>query len=151
MKNWPQRFWDKTTPEPMSGCLLWTAALNNKGYGVTGLMSKHMYAHRVAWELIRGPIPEGLCALHRCDVPSCVNVEHLFLGTKAENSRDMAEKGRAWSPMAVANAKKTHCPSGHPYFGDNLYVAPGSGHRQCRICIRAADLRYRKTNYQRKP
>lgn len=82
-------------PEPNSGCWLWTKGLFNSGYGSLYLNGKSELAHRFAWRLHKGPIPIGLCVLHRCDVPSCVNPEHLFVGTKADNNIDMIAKGRA--------------------------------------------------------
>jgi hypothetical protein len=66
-----------------------------------------LLAHRVAWELVNGPIPDGLCVLHKCDTPLCVNVEHLFLGTNAENSADMEDKGRQAKGSANGFAKLT--------------------------------------------
>lgn len=89
-----ERFWDKTEPEPNSGCWLWTGALKPEGYGTFNFQKKWYRAHRLAWELEIGPIPDGLCVLHKCDVPSCVNPDHLFLGTKADNTADMCRKGR---------------------------------------------------------
>lgn len=64
------------------------------GYG--GLMrdGKDMQAHRLVWELTFGPIPPGICVLHRCDTPRCVRPEHLFLGTLSDNAQDMHNKGR---------------------------------------------------------
>lgn len=97
MRPLRERFEEKVLPEPMSGCHLWTAFANNMGYGTIGLggnRGKKAYAHRVAWTLENGDIPEGRCVLHRCDNPLCVNVDHLFLGTKLDNSRDMVRKGR---------------------------------------------------------
>jgi hypothetical protein len=78
-----------------NGCIEWTAGKNQYGYGVTHLWPKNFLAHRIAWCLVHGPIPLGLCVLHRCDNPACVNVEHLFLGTQQDNLADMRAKGRA--------------------------------------------------------
>jgi|SRR5580765_2636057 len=90
-------FDSKWTPEPFSGCHLWTMAVNNKGYGVTsaGARGKIMLAHRFSWERSEGAIPAGMCVLHHCDTPLCVNRRHLFLGTKQDNTNDMKAKGRA--------------------------------------------------------
>ena len=134
-----ERFERKVSPEPTSGCHLWTAAVAGKGYGVINHGGVMRYAHRLAWEFAYGPIPEGLCALHRCDVPACVNVAHLFLGTVADNNRDMAAKGRA----VGHNAAKTQCPKGHPYVGSNLYICE-DGRRVCVTCNRENHRTYRK-------
>lgn len=78
-----------------NACHLWTGSTAN-GYGVLGIKSPRATkkTHRLAWELANGPIPDGLCVLHRCDVRACCNVAHLFLGTLADNIADMVAKGR---------------------------------------------------------
>lgn len=82
------RFWPRVD---LSGdCWLWTGGLRGK-YGHIDDMS----THRLAYLLVCGPIPDGLCVLHACDVPICVNPGHLFLGTKGDNNRDRARKGRS--------------------------------------------------------
>lgn len=93
-KNPTESFHDKVMADPNSGCWIWTGALNAQGYGVLGVYGKVIRAHRFSWELVNGPIPRGLCALHKCDVRACVNPDHIFLGTMQDNSTDMVQKGR---------------------------------------------------------
>jgi predicted DNA-binding protein (UPF0251 family) len=77
-----------------SGCWLWTGAVHRNGYGG---MWPNVLVHRFAWELANGPVPDGMMVLHRCDVRTCVNPDHLFLGTHDVNMSDMVTKGRSAS------------------------------------------------------
>ena len=83
----------KTAPGK-NGCILWTRAKNDQGYGVTWNGQRTVLAHRRSYELSLGPIPDRLHILHRCDTPSCVNPDHLFPGTDNDNVKDMVAKGR---------------------------------------------------------
>lgn len=78
--------------EPNTGCWLWEAGCNRRGYGQ---LKGYGLAHRFSWELFRGHIPHGLCVCHHCDTPPCVNPSHLFVGTHADNARDRERKGRS--------------------------------------------------------
>lgn len=90
-----QRFWAKVERvDDSHSCWNWKAAIDSKGYGRMGIRRRLYGAHRIAWELENGPIPDGLSVCHRCDNPRCVRVSHLFLGTHQENVADMMEKGR---------------------------------------------------------
>ena len=77
-----------------SGCIVWRGCVAGRGYGVIGSANCQVYAHRAAWLVHRGPIPESMCVLHRCDNPPCINPDHLWLGAHKDNSRDAAAKGR---------------------------------------------------------
>lgn len=92
-----QRFWTKVNKT--SDCWLWTAA-TIRGYGQIAIDRRPHYAHRVSWELVNGPIPDGLECLHRCDVPLCVRPDHLFLGSQQDNLADARQKGRLDESLA---------------------------------------------------
>ncbi len=110
-----ERFPDKFTPEPYSNCWLWTASANELGYGTILVNGICTLAHRVSWQLYRGEIPNGLCVLHRCDTPACVNPDHLFLGTSRDNTIDMLKKGRGGKKLTVDQVKRIRADNRRPY------------------------------------
>ena len=105
MKTLQERFEDKIIPEPNSGCHLWCAGCTHDGYGRFRRTGKPELAHRVAYELYTGKIPNGMCVLHRCDVTFCCNPDHLFLGTLRDNMYDMATKCRKAILVGEDNAR----------------------------------------------
>lgn len=112
------------------GCLVWTGIVSTAGYGRIKVGGRRRPAHRVSYELARGPIPEGLELDHLCRNRRCIEPTHLEPVTTRENLLRGAT-------IPAANLQKTHCPAGHPYAGANLYVAPSRPDRQCRACIAA--------------
>ncbi len=94
------RFWPRV--DKSGSCWLWTGALNGRGYGQFWVPGRSpMKTHQFAWVDRFGPIPQGKNVLHRCDVRNCVNPDHLFLGTLADNARDCSNKGRARGPAIL--------------------------------------------------
>lgn len=129
-------------------CWIWQGALI-RGYGVMTLGSRSAgtrrfaQVHRVAYEELVGPIPEGLELDHLCRTTACCNPDHLEPVTQYENNR------RSSSPTAV-NRRKTHCLQGHPLSGDNLFVNV-RGHRVCRTCRYEQGARYRADLWRQAP
>lgn len=124
------RFWGKVRKSET--CWHWGASLDGKGYGQvysgTGRPDKRMLrAHRVAYELQVGSVPDGLDLDHKCGRRSCVNPDHLEPVTRAENLR------RSSLVLATINAAKTHCKRGHPFNEGNTYV-DAEGRRSCKKC-----------------
>lgn len=123
------RFHAHYIPEPNTGCWLWDGKLSSKGYGKLhdgNPGNRLLNAHRLAYELLRGPIPDGLQLDHLCRVRSCVNPRHLEPVTNQDNVL------RSPISLATANAKKTHCPKGHAYVPENTIMERGK--RRCRAC-----------------
>lgn len=89
------RLMDRAMPEPNSGCWLWTAYVDRDGYGHLKVNNRDTLAHRAAYTAFVGPIPEDMLVCHKCDVPSCLNPDHLFVGSYTDNARDMGRKGRS--------------------------------------------------------
>lgn len=127
------RFWSKV--EKTDGCWLWTDAPNQgTGYGRLNIgQGRTRLAHRIAYELLVGPVPVGLTIDHLCRNRLCVNPAHLEPVTRGENVlRGVSKAGRS--------ARPTHCPRGHAYDDANTYRTPVGG-RQCRACKRLRDAK----------
>lgn len=86
-----------------SGCLVWQGSRHRQGYGQFRYLGERWLSHRVAWQLHHGDIPKGMCVLHKCDNPPCVNIDHLFIGTARDNARDRDAKGRHHNPAGEAH------------------------------------------------
>ena len=129
----PPRFAAKITVSP-SGCWLFTGCLNSRGYGCITHHGRVMLAHRLAYELLVGPIPQGRVIDHLCMVKACCNPDHLEAVTAGENNRRAVAANGAWRTKATA------CRRGHAYTEANTYT-DHRGHRQCRACKRVTDQR----------
>lgn len=80
-------------PVTECGCHIWLLSTHRAGHGQLTYRCQHMFAHRAAWEAYRGPIPDGMHVLHRCNVPQCINPDHLYLGKDLQNARDRVAAG----------------------------------------------------------
>lgn len=148
-----ERFWpkvDKDGPLPTvfrhrGPCWVWTGGKISTGYGLFHpTKGTHALAHRYSYELMVGPIPEGLHIDHLCRNPVCVSPRHLEPVTPGENTR------RGLS-ISTFNALKTHCPAGHAYTPENTYRSPSKPNgRRCRQCQRDYDRKpHRKSSIRR--
>jgi len=138
----PARFWAKVNengPVPahrpdLGPCWQWTAALDGQGYGRFGVDGMSVYAHRIAYEQLVGPIPAGLQSDHLCRNHACVYPSHIEPVTPRENNL----RGIGPAITRARHQSRTHCSQGHPYDEANTYHRPG-GRRLCRKC-HAADV-----------
>lgn len=139
-----ERFWSKVETRPL-GCWSWMGGSVRSGYGQFHLSGtrKKVQAHRYAYELLVGPIPEGMTLDHLCRNRACVNPDHLEPVTNRENIL------RGEGPSAQ-HARATHCAQGHPYDEGNTYVRY-DGRRVCRICLRKWDNEKRRRQRRRLP
>lgn len=139
-----ERFWSKVDQHGEYDCWPWLAARDRKGYGWFRIASAMRGSHRMAWELTHGSIPHGLCVLHHCDNPGCVNPAHLFLGTRADNNADRDAKGRQGAPKGDRNGSRT-CPEHRPRgerHGSRIHpecVSSDDAHAIAHILSRCAD------------
>lgn len=116
-----EAFWEKI--EKTEDCWLWRGARTPMGYGIFKVKNKNNYAHRYAYELTKGKIPETLVIDHLCRRPSCVNPDHLEPVTIGENVL-----------RGVIVRRRNHCENGHALIPINVYVNPTTGKRRCKTC-----------------
>lgn len=136
LRRHPERFWEKV--QKTDGCWEWAAHKNQYGYGTYSMQSRQHMAHRVAYELEVGPIPDGLEIDHLCRNRGCVNPSHM----EPVTGRDNTLRGVG---ITAANARKTHCPKGHEFTPENTYTTP-DGKRVCRECSRTTSLAWYYAN-----
>jgi len=100
-----QRLRCRTAEPDQNGCAIWIGARHISGYGQLRWENQMQPAHRLAWQMKHGPIPRGLVICHHCDNPPCVNVDHLFIGTRGDNNHDRTVKGRTAHPKGEKNGR----------------------------------------------
>ena len=115
------RWNNRIVVNPETGCWDWMGQINNWGYGVAAISQRKTAVHRVVYELLVGPIPDGMQIDHTCRNRRCQNPDHLQVVTLSEN-------------VALGKLRNTHCPQGHEYTAENLL--PNETYRKCRTCNR---------------
>lgn len=100
-----ERLWGRSYTITEAACWLWGGCVDRGGYGWLWVSGKKQLVHRLSWIEHNGPIPAGMCVLHKCDVRNCWNPGHLFLGTHVDNSRDRENKGRGNQPKGEASGR----------------------------------------------
>jgi hypothetical protein len=126
------RFWPKVENASGADCWQWLGCTDKNGYGYFGIKRNGKFAtaeaHRIAWELRRGPIPEGMCVCHHCDNPGCCNPSHLFVGTPADNVADMDIKGRRKQPITLGEKNGMHKLSWNSVSLIRLFATAGASY-----------------------
>lgn len=130
-RRWVARVMAKTVALP-GCCIVWIGDRSRNGYGQTSYRGKTCRVHRIIYQVTKGVrVSRDLHVCHTCDVKTCVNVRHLWVGTHAENQRDKAIKGR----VNYSSARYAHCKRGHEFTSENTRY-DSRGFRQCRMCAR---------------
>ena len=125
-----EQLMERVSPEPNTGCWLWTGAVNRQGYGRVRIDKKHVGVHRLVYELTTGKALGRLFGCHSCDTPLCVNPQHIFAGTQKDNMADASLKGRIVGPPT-----KDNCKCGEPF-------SLRRGAKVCRPCERRRQREY---------
>ena len=123
----PERFWKNVEPCATGDCWLWVGTTTEKGYGRVYIDGRTSASHRIAYERLCSPVPDGLVIDHLCRVRNCVNPAHMEPVTSRTNVL------RGESSMA-RKARQTHCKRGHPFSAENTYASRGGQGRKCRTC-----------------
>lgn len=151
--NYEQRFMQKINKTDT--CWMWVGALSSRGYGSFRFNGKSISSHRFSYLHFNGEIPDGMIICHKCDTPACVNPEHLFVGSYADNNKDMFEKDR----NGQSSRPQTRCRRGHEFavVGVKTAIKKGKANRTCHECVKIRDKsrltdpveREKRRNYQR--
>lgn len=108
MRNTKERFLEKVKPMP-NGCHDWQSTMHRDGYGKFWYKKRQVQAHRMAYILFVGEVPNGLWVLHKCDNRKCVNIEHLYLGDAKQNTKDKIERCEWWGRMKIPRETVNKC------------------------------------------